>query len=79
MTEQDGVPFGGIQRQTLEGETDRQILLLIYDTLNLSCSDCKKRIDALEKRKNMDSWICYCAGMVGGGLAFIGSKMFRGD
>jgi hypothetical protein len=79
MTEQDGVPFGGITPHTFQNLTDSQKLDVIIDTLNRTCSECRARIEALEKRKNMDSWVCYCAGMIGGGLAFIGSKMFKGD
>jgi hypothetical protein len=77
MTEIDGVPFGGITRDTFEALNESQKLDVIYDTLNRTCSDCRRDVEALKKRKNMDSWICYCAGMIGGGLAFAGSKLFR--
>ena len=48
MTEQDGVPFGGITPHTFQNLTDSQKLDVIIDTLNRTCSECRKGKDQSE-------------------------------
>ncbi|MFA7218272.1 MAG: hypothetical protein WC057_06735 [Dehalococcoidales bacterium] len=76
MTERYNTPFGGITRATFEDLSESQKLDVIYDTLSRTCSDCRERIETLEHRKTWDTTASAIAGVIGGALAFIGSKLF---
>ena len=76
MTERYNTPFGGITRATFEDLSESQKLDVIYDTLSRTCSDCRERIEVLENRKTLDTTISGIAGVFGGALAFVGSKLF---